>query len=183
MKLHNISSRGNGFTPHLSLDCALHNLTEGVSKKGAGFTLVEILIAVAILLILLAMGLFLSLDLLKSRLFAADEDMFVSILHRARSRSLSNVNQHEHGVKLASGSFILFQGPGPNLTYATRVASRDEQFSINQTLVVSWPAPSEVVFDQLTGQVHSSFLTGNITMTGPQKTATVSFNPEGRIDW
>lgn len=152
-------------------------------KINSGFTLIEILIAVGVLLILLALGLFLSFDFYKSGLFTADEDMFVSILHRARSRSLSNVNQYEHGVKLASGSFILFQGPGPNLTYATRIASRDEQFSMNQTLAVSWPAPGEVVFDQITGQVHSSFLTGNITITGLQKTATVSFNPEGRIDW
>lgn len=152
-------------------------------KTKTGFTLLEVTIGLAILLVIFSLGLFLSMDFYRTYSFRADENTAITLLRRARSRSLSNINQYEHGIKMVGANYVVFQGPGPNLTYASRVVSLDEVFPINSNIVVSWPAPSEVVFDQLTGNVDAAFLIGDIVITGPGKFATLSFNSEGRIDY
>ena len=141
--------------------------------------MVELLIAIGIIAILAGLGLFLSMDLYRSHTFRADEKMFISILQKARTRSLSNINQSKHGVKLDGDDFVLFQGDD----YATRDVALDESFPVGPRMTVTWPAPSEVVFDQLSGSIDGVFLTGDILITGPARTATISFNAEGRIDY
>ncbi|MBI4160697.1 MAG: prepilin-type N-terminal cleavage/methylation domain-containing protein [Candidatus Yanofskybacteria bacterium] len=152
------------------------------SRDNRGFTLVEILIGLAILLVLLGMGLFLSMDFYRGYAFRAEEKMLVSILHKARTRSLANIEQHEHGVKFTGSDFVIFEGQAP-LTYASRIASLDEVFPANSAVNVIWPAPSEIVFDQVTGNVDSAFLTGDVILSGQGKIATISSNNEGRIDY
>lgn len=144
-----------------------------------GFSVVELLIAIVIITILAGLGLFLSMDLYRSHTFRADEKMFISILQKARVRSLSNINQSKHGVKLDGDDFVLFQGAD----YATRNVSLDESFPVGSGMTIAWPAPSEVVFDQLNGNIDAGFLTGDIIIMGPGQTATILLNSEGRIDY
>lgn len=150
-----------------------------LNHNNRGFTLIEVLIGIAILSALIGLGLFLSMDFYRTFTSQADKSMFISILQKARTQSLSNINQREHGVKLVGGNFILFQGP----SYDGRDASFDEIFPANPAMAVVWPAPSEVVFGRLSGNVDASFLIGDIIITSHGRTATISFNTEGRIDY
>ena len=128
------------------------------------------------LTVLVGLGLFLSMDLYRSHSIQADESMVVSLLHKARTRSLSNINESTHGVKVDGDDIILFQGS----SYATRDTSFDESFPLDGDVSITWP-DSEVVFNQLSGNIDTP--PGDMTINSQGKTSVISFNAQGRIDY
>src|SRR5438105_2008049 len=82
---------------------------EALKKNTAGFTLIEIIIAIAILAIILTLGLFISFDFYKSYAFRSEKNIIVSVLQKARGQALNNINQARHGVSFQSGQYIIFE--------------------------------------------------------------------------
>ncbi len=85
MKLHNISTHAKG------------RLALSLSK---GFTLVEIMIVVAIISFLGVMGVVVGVDTYSRYIFRSDVDKIVSLLQKARSSAMNNINEEEYGVKI-----------------------------------------------------------------------------------
>lgn len=142
------------------------------NKKEAGFTLTEILISVGIFIFIMGLGLFLSIDFYRSYLFLTERDMVISILQKARSNAISNINEKRHGVYFDSNRYILFEGDN----YLT--ASNTISFEGNQAIKRS--GMNEVVFEQLTGKAN---VTGGdlILKDNIRPDITISINYEGRI--
>src|SRR3989344_5669301 len=138
-----------------------------------GFTLIEIMIGLGLLVIIISLGLFLSMDLYRSYAFRSEQDTVLSIMHRARTRSLSNINQSPHGVHFEADKYVMFEG-----AVFDPLDTSNEEFQTSGVVSHS-PATLDTVFDQLTGNTSS----GILVLSGQGRTATISFNSEGRIDW
>lgn len=141
----------------------------------SGLTLIEILVVIGIIILLFSLGLFFSMDSFRGYSFHAEEDKLVTILQRARSKSLANIDQASHGVHIdvVGSAYVLFEG-----TVYNPVDPKNEPTPIEGPVTLS--GLTDVLFDQLSGASNTP---GTITISGGGKSATVIINNEGRIDW
>ena len=157
-----------------------------------GFTIIEILIAIAILVVILGLGLFVAFDFYKSYAFRAEENIITSVLQKARNQSLSNISQVRHGVRFADSPmrYILFECPTgiPQCTSYT-ASSTDNIINASYGISITHPSlPFDVIFDQLSGDCITS-TTFNcssdnpVTVSDGSKSYDITINSEGRIDW
>lgn len=144
-----------------------------VQRKG--FTLIETLVALGILASLAGLGFFMSIGQYKTYVLDSDMNTLGSLLQRARSLSMNNVNSAEHGVFITGGNYILFQGS----SYASRNTTYDEPTPISR--FVSASGPAEIVFRRLRGDLAAG--TGDIVLDNGSGTRIITLNGEGRISW
>ncbi len=164
----------------------LHKISHPTARHLAesGFTVIEILVVVALLAMISGLGLIVGMDSYRGYAFRADRDTLVSLLERARSQSINNIcngtlctNGKPHGVFIdaTSSQYILFQGR----TYATRDVGVDEVTGGSGFITRS--GISEVVFAQLSGEVS---IPGAIVLSSKAgQTSTTSINVWGQIAW
>jgi len=172
MALHSISRQDDG--PALS--------------EVEGFTLIEVVISIAVLAVILVLGLFVSFDFYKSYAFNSEKNIIVSVLQKARNQSLDNINQTRHGVHFSNPlEYIIFEckSGNPQCTdYATGADTSKNFPPVVHMYGVSIPnTPFDVIFDQLSGDCVSSNCPLPINVNANGKTQTVSVNSEGQIDW
>lgn len=149
----------------------------GDSARGgrAGFTLIEIVIAVAILVALAGLGLIVGIDLYKSNVLGTELDNAVNVLQKARAEAQANIGGSPHGISLQSNRYVIFRGS----SYAARDPLYDEEILISP--IITATGSSEIVFSQLSGNANAS---GTITLTDERGVSfVVSVDSEGRIDW
>ncbi len=139
-----------------------------------GFTLIEVVVATAILMLIAGAGLFMSFDVYRDYAFNSEVKVVISLLQKARSQALNNINQTDHGVYFTSSDYILFQGT----SYASR--SRDFDLILPVSSRIRHSGVGEIVFQQLSG---ATMVSDNLILTDTIKTATISFNVAGRINW
>ena len=150
----------------------IENLKLKISQRG--FTIVELLVVMAIAAVMMGLGLFLSADFYRSSSFQSDINSIAAAAPKARSQAVNNINAAPHGIHLDSAGYTIFQGS----SYLARIQSEDEILTGNPSFTFS--GPTEIVFTQLSGE---STANGNLIITNGIKTATISFNSEGLIDW
>ncbi len=178
MKSHSTSNRNNGFTPHhfaRMREKRLKYIGLLSSKSGAGFTLFEVLIVLGLFVILAALGLFLSMDLYRGNSLNTEKNMIISILQKARSRAVNNINENQHGVRFESEKYIVFElnDSGNNINL--------QEFPASDSIKITDPVlPTEIIFDQLTGSKASG---ADIKIEGQGLERTITINNEGRISW
>lgn len=145
------------------------------SNSKTGFSLVELLIVVAIIVVVSGLGLFVSLDFYKTYALNSERDIVIGILMKARNRATNNFNESRHGIFIDSTGYTIFQGT----SYALRNTSYDEL--IKRSNSVTATGVSEIVFEQLTGSLTTG--EGDITLSNNVKSINISLNNEGRINW
>lgn len=157
-------------------------------KCSHGFTFVEVLIAVALLAIITSFGLFISFDFYKSYAFRSEKSTIVSVLQKARSQSLNNINQTRHGVHFQASplQYVIFECSSTCVSYPGS-SSSDIIIDSSYGISIAPPAlPFDVVFDQLSGSCVSSNCSTTplvITANYGAKSYNISVNNEGQIDW
>lgn len=144
------------------------------SADSRGFSLVETVVVVAILVALAGLGWWTSLSFYRTYALNAEEDIVVSLLTRARAYAMHNINQSAHGLYFGNGEYVLFQGN----SYASRDAQYDERTLRTYAVTVSGIA--EVTFAPLSGEVNAP---GDIVLADQRRSVTISINNEGRIEW
>ncbi len=142
-------------------------------KSTAGFTLVEVLVVMAIISGLFVAGTFVSFDVYRGDLLKSERAMLVSVLQKARSRAMNNIDASPHGVYIDSNFYIIFRGVS-----STTAPSTNERIPRNSGVVIS--GINNVVFTQLSGE---PLTVGDIVLTYGIRTATVSVRNGGLIDW
>ncbi len=138
----------------------------------SGFTLVEIIVVIAIFSTLVTLGLFMSMDTLRGTTHRSERDIVVSMLEKARSRALANIYQTPWGVCANASDYIIFRG-----TSCTAGLSTNEIISASAANPAIFSAP--IVFSQLSATTTG----GTVTIVQDGHTNTITINHEGAIDW
>lgn len=139
-----------------------------------GFTLIEIIIVIAIFVSIVGVGAFVGIDFYQGSSLESERADLVTVLRKARSRALSNINETAHGVYLGGGQYMIFQG--------SSYAARNSQFDqiVKKPSGVSLSGLNEAVFYPLRGDTSAS---GTIILTNAAgKTESIEINYEGRIN-
>jgi prepilin-type N-terminal cleavage/methylation domain-containing protein len=144
-------------------------------KKQAGFTLLEVMVALIILSVIASIGLFFSMDSYRNYLWSTERTNVLTALMTARSRSVNNVNEKPHGLHVDANSLIIFEG-------STFAASTNNQ-TIARSNAVSISGP-DILFGQLNGDALTCQLAPcNLLVFYAGRSANVSINSEGQISW
>lgn len=143
-------------------------------SNSAGITLTEIVVVVGILLVIFGLGGVTSFNLFRRVSLDGELDSGASVLRKARSEAISNINQSDFGVYIDAANFTVFEGS----SYASRDPLSDENFPRSGGVDIS--GPSEIVFIALRG---SSSASGTLALTSGAQSRSIHVNYEGRIDW
>jgi prepilin-type N-terminal cleavage/methylation domain-containing protein len=138
-----------------------------------GFSVIEILVVVAIIAIISGIVLTSFSSLNKNQALLTETDTILSMLDRARNRSVSSESATEYGLHFASSSVVLFVGK----TYPAG-SSTNETENINSRLTVSsinlTGGASDLYFKRISGKASA---TGTVVLSiaggGQSKTITI----------
>lgn len=143
-----------------------------------GFTLVEILVVIAIFTFVISLGLIMNLSFFQGDIFRTEEANLVSILEKARSRSMNNIFGSAHGVCFVSTNYRIFYGR----TTCLPTSAKDEVVKANTSIAsasnFSTTFPT-IVWSQLAGTTTPTV----VHMTDGVKSADININYEGTIIW
>ncbi len=146
-----------------------------ISADKKGFTFIEIIMVVAILMMLAGLGFVFGIDFYKTYSIDTERNIVSSILQKARSRAQNNFNQSPHGVYFQSDNYyVIFQGN----SFVARNVAYDQLVPKNQTISVS--GISEIIFEQLSGD---SSVAGDVILNNSRRISIISINNEGGINW
>ena len=146
------------------------------SLDTAGFTLLEVLLSVAILTMLTALSVPVYQSFLVRNDLSNNTEAVGSALRRAEQYSRGSKSDSTWGIKIQSNLVTLFKGS----SYATRDATFDETVTLPTTITASG-ALSEVYFTKM---VATPSTTGSFTLTSSTNdTRTISLNAEGLVTY
>ncbi|MEK7518966.1 MAG: type II secretion system protein [Patescibacteria group bacterium] len=165
-----------GFIQHHFADHIMHNSSRRVAARdvqsGAGFTLIEVLLSVALIGLIASIGAVVYQQLQNRNALDVAAVTVATQYRRAQALSRASDANTSWGVRVDAGTITLFQGA----SYASRVVTFDE---------ISSPATSitssgfvEVVFAKFTGLPQT---TGTLTLTGPNDSRTLTLNAQGTV--
>jgi prepilin-type N-terminal cleavage/methylation domain-containing protein len=138
-----------------------------------GFTLIELVVALALLMIIFGMGTFVSMDLYRAHIFNAEKITLITLLQKARGQSQHHIFSVSHGIAVKEHAYILFTG----LSYALRDTAYDISFP--STNSIQKEGSAEIVFSPLISHGATS---ASITLHEGARSTTISVNAEGRIN-
>ena len=113
-----------------------------------GFTVIEIAIVAAILVLLAFFCIPYSVTFFRMQKFEEQADQVVSVVRTARNQALFGKNGAGFGVKFFPSYYVVFEGD----SYAARAAAKDERFSLPPRMQVNQSMyPDEIRFGKSTG--------------------------------
>jgi prepilin-type N-terminal cleavage/methylation domain-containing protein len=149
-------------------------------KLTTGFTLMEMLVVIGLVGVIATMSLFIDINSFRGDAFRSEVNNLGIALQTARADALNNIDQERHGVAIKPvgyDGYVVFEGN----SYDTRDNSKDENTKSSYEVNFSPTSPTEITFDQLSGNAEDT----DITMIDPNRniTAVISINHEGKISW
>ncbi len=142
-----------------------------LDKKG--FTLIEILLVVSIIAMIFAFTVALGFDSYRRNSLKTERDTLISILQKARSQAINNVNNTKHGFYFNGTEYIIFEGD-------SFISPQPQDLMVQKSSSITTSGLNEIIFDQLTGNASP---TGEIVLSDGISSTTISINQEGRINW
>jgi prepilin-type N-terminal cleavage/methylation domain-containing protein len=148
------------------------NIPKFYHKKPSGFTLVELLIVIALLAIIAGVTFpFYSNILFRNSVDISNQAVSQS-LRRAQLLSQSGESDSSWGIYLTSSTLTVFSGD----TYATRTTSLDENHGLSDGLTIT--GDTEIVFEKFTGDLPTA---KSITLELDTEQKTISLNTKGLV--
>jgi prepilin-type N-terminal cleavage/methylation domain-containing protein len=139
-----------------------------------GFTLMELLIVIGIIVLLSIILLPIGFNYYQRELLNKTEDQLVWLLKEARDNAVNQKNGSFFGVYIAVNDFIIFQGPN----YNQRAAENDSSYSFPETITIS--GLKEIIFVPNTGTTQQ---VGTISLALGQFKKDISINEFGIINY
>lgn len=160
------------------------NLDVGHADMQAGFSLIELVVVLGIVVTIAGMGLIMTMEEYRGYAFRSQRDVLVASLLRARSQSMNTiclgagcVGGVPHGVEILNNRIIIFQGSD----YLHRDTAVDEEILFSYLGGrISPPPPTEVVFESQNGDVLHDV---NFVYQDDLRHSTISINTEGAVWW
>ncbi len=141
-----------------------------------GFSMIEVMITVALLSLLVALGLFMSMEAYRGATRRSERDVIVSMLERARSRAMANIDETSWSVCYDAGNYIIAKGATCDDASAHDRVEANAGVAAASNFSSTFPT---VEFAQLTGNATDE----TITVVQDGKNAVITTNHEGRINW
>jgi type II secretory pathway pseudopilin PulG len=138
-----------------------------------GFSLIEALLALLIIVFLAALIFPLSLNFYKNQQLQTHSQQILQTLRRAQLKAMAVEQDSSFGVYITNDNYTLFKGN----SYATRDSQYDEVFDLPQIITVQG-APREAVFSKFEGKPARP---GNIVLSNDGESQTININGIGRI--
>lgn len=143
--------------------------------KEAGFTIIELLLSVAILTMLAGLSLPIYMSFQNRNSLDISTQSIADMLRRAEVYSRSVTGDSPWGVEIQPTVVTLFKGA----SFAGRDTSFDETQAIDSSTTIS--GLSEVLFTKFTAAPGT---TGTITLSSsPVDTRTITINAKGMVDY
>jgi prepilin-type N-terminal cleavage/methylation domain-containing protein len=143
-----------------------------VRKYSQGFTLVELLLVVALIFVVALLTFPVGLNTYRAEVLHSTTDGIMIALRKAQRLAVTGENDQLHGVKILPNTYVLFEGD----SYATRNVIRDEVYARSPGVTVS--GPDEVIFGLLHGVPNTS---GTLTLTIADRSKSVIIGTHGYI--
>lgn len=148
-----------------------------------GFSLIEIIMVIALLTTIMSFGLLATFDSLNGTIFRSERLNIVSVLEKARSRSMTNFFEVSHGACLdtstAKPRYVNFRSPYSTLNATNEYTDANPAVSINSTSNLFSCTSGGIIFSQLSGKTSNV----DVTIVENGRTSVISTNIAGRIDW
>lgn len=150
------------------------------TKSGPGFTIIEVLISIAILAILAAIVYSAMFSFKDSSILLGEADKVFDMLTKAKTNTVSSKSDSSYGVRLSSTTVILFKGnsyAGGTIEETLQLRSPAQIYSL--ALASSSP---DIVFERLTGETDNF---GTITLrsvTNANMTKTITVYASGLVE-
>ena len=138
--------------------------------KKNGFTLIEIIITVSLLLIILSIGVPYGLRYFRTERLNSASRNLLATLRLAQAYAMNQKGDSDFGVIIQGDKFIFFQGTD----YSSRNPAFDQVFDFSDQIEVS--GIHEIVFAKLTGMPGEP---GNITLTSGDSSNVIRINEAG----
>ncbi len=142
-----------------------------------GFSLLELLLVIALLIFLVGLTLPISLYFFQTILLDKATITVIDTLRRAQLQAMLQKNDSSFGVKIFPGAYyyVLFQGD----SYDSRVQNEDEYFFVWGDIEVVSGRVDELVFSKFTG---TPSITGTVYVTLGNNIEGININSEGKIE-
>ncbi|MBY0539273.1 type II secretion system GspH family protein [Patescibacteria group bacterium] len=147
----------------------LHKASSGNTVRA--FSMIEVIVVIGILSVILGTGAVFMTDAIGRSVALNEQNLIATLLMGQRTKALSNINQTSHGLKVEAAQYTLFEG-------VSFVAGTNKR-SIAKGAGVTTGGDTEFVFGQLSGTSTAAAM----AVTDGAKTATISVNTEGRVEW
>lgn len=149
----------------------MYNRTHAQRKSGSGFTLMEVLIVIAMSILLAGLTLPIGFRFFQSQMLDEAALGVGSALDRAGTMAGQGKNDSAFGVKFLPGGYTVFQGG----SYASRTVGEDENFVLASNIAVA--GADEIVFSK----IGATTTPASVTLTLGQDTETVSVGAFGYV--
>lgn len=140
-------------------------------KNGAGFTFIELILVVAMVLVIGTMGTSLTARFMTQNAVANAQDQLIGDLRKAQMNAMAGKQNSNWGVHYASNTITLYKGNSIGEDTAF-----NETFSVPGGVVIA--GFTDINFTRVTG-IPSSTPTITISGSGTEKTVTV--NGQGMV--
>ena len=151
-------------------------------KRGEGFTLLEVLVVLAIASIVLCSTLFFNTTMYRSVAFQAERNSIISLLKQTRSEAMNNMKRQSHGVAFFPDGFngyVTFVGDNFESSESAYRAYIPVQYPIGITAA----APLTVVFEARSGVTNFAETLILSDRERPDATTSIVINHEGYVGW
>lgn len=144
-------------------------------KQQAGFTLIEIILTVALLALIGGIGVPVYASFQNRNSLDMAASAYAQSLRRAQTQAMGVVGDSAWGVRADSGSITVFKGNN----YAARDTAYDEVFTIASS--ISLAGQQEAVFAKFSGLPLS---TSSLTLTSSNNDSkTITLNQKGMVQY
>ena len=145
-----------------------------------GFTLIEIIIVLALFGIVALFGISMNYNTVARSAVLEERDLLVSfVLLQTRAHALARVNQVSHGIRIdaTQHQYIMFEGDHFN---DFPLSHQIIQY-VHPEVLITNTGGDDIVFEQLSGNILTG--AGTITITDNQSLQKIVLNEVGQINW